>query len=104
MLGAFPALRSSPFRQWWIGHIISISGKQMLWITEGWLIYELSGSKLLLGANSLAQAVPATALALLGGALADRVDQRRLLIVVQTIDMLILSVVATLCLLQTVEV
>lgn len=104
MLGAFPALRSSPFRQWWIGHIISISGKQMLWITEGWLIYELSGSKLLLGANSLAQAVPATALALLGGALADRLDQRRLLIVTHTIDSLILSVVATLCFFQTVEV
>ncbi len=104
MLGAFPALRSSPFRQWWAGHIIAIAGKQMLWISEGWLIYELSGSKLLLGANSLAQAVPATALALLGGALADRLDQRRLIIVAQTIDMLILSVVATLCFFQTVEV
>ncbi len=104
MLGAFPALRSRPFRQWWTGHIISIAGKQMLWITEGWLIYELSGSKLLLGANSLAQAVPATALALLGGALADRVDQRRLLIAAQTVDMLILCVVAALCFIQTVEV
>ena len=103
-LRAFPALQSSSFRQWWAGHIVSISGKQMLWITEGWLIYELSGSKLLLGANALAQAVPATALALLGGALADRLDQRRLLIVVQTIDMLILIVVAALCFFQTVEV
>ncbi len=76
----------------------------MLWITEGWLIYELSGSKLLLGANSLAQAVPATALALLGGALADRLDQRRLLIITQTLDMLVLMAVALLCFSQTVEV
>ena len=55
LLGAFPALQSSAFRQWWAGYIVSISGKQMLWITEGWLIYELSGSKLLLEANSLAR-------------------------------------------------
>ncbi len=103
-LGTFPAFQSGPFRLWWTGYIISTSGKQMLWITQGWLIYELSGSKLLLGANSLAQAVPATALALLGGALADRLDHRRLLIVVQMIDTLVLSVVATLCFFQIVEV
>lgn len=103
-LGTFPALQSSPFRQWWVGFIISTSGKQMLWMTEGWLIYELSGSKLLLGANSLAQAVPATALALVGGALADRLDQRRLLIVAQMVDALVLSVVAALCFFQMVEV
>ena len=54
-LGTFPAFQSGPFRLWWTGYIISTSGKQMLWITQGWLIYELSGSKLLLGANSLAR-------------------------------------------------
>jgi MFS family permease len=76
----------------------------MLWMTEGWLIYELSGSKLLLGANSLAQAVPATVLALVGGALADRLDQRRLLIMAQLIDVVILVVMAALCFFQMVKV
>ena len=73
------ALRHRDFRLWWGGYIISISGFQMLWVVEGWLIYELSGSKLLLGANGLAQAIPATLLSLFGGVIADKVDQRRLL-------------------------
>jgi MFS family permease len=103
-LGTFPALQSSPFRQWWTGYFISTAGKQMLWMTEGWLIYELSGSKLLLGANSLAQAVPATALALVGGVLADRLDQRRLVMVVQMIDALVLFVMTALCFFRIVEV
>ncbi|MCH8974432.1 MAG: MFS transporter, partial [Chloroflexi bacterium] len=77
------ALRSKQFRRWWTGYVISISGQQMMWMAEGWLIYELSGSKLLLGLHGLAQAIPSVALTLLGGAIADRVDQRRLLMWLQ---------------------
>lgn len=31
----------------------------MLWVTQGWLIYEVSGYKLLLGTAALAEAIPA---------------------------------------------
>ena len=58
----------------------------MLWVTQGWLIYELTGSPLLLGAVALAQAVPATLLTLFGGVVADKVDQRRLLMGIQLIE------------------
>ena len=99
----FGALRSPHFRRWWAGYVVSVSGQQMLWVTEGWLIYELSGSKLLLAAHGLAQAVPATVLSLLGGAIADRVDQRRLLIVVQGLQMLIVAFLALLAFGQAME-
>lgn len=90
------ALRSKHFRRWFTGYVISISGQQMMWMAEGWLIYELSGSKLLLGLHGLAQAIPSMALTLLGGAIADRVDQRRLLIWLQPLQMLVVAVLAAL--------
>ena len=83
--------------------MISISGQQMMWMAEGWLIYELSGSKLLLGLHGLAQAIPSVALTLLGGAIADRVDQRRLLMWLQPLQMLVVLVLAALGFAQMLE-
>ena len=99
----FVALRYKQFRRWWLGYLFSISGQQMLWVAEGWLIYELSGSKLLLGAHGLAQAVPATLLALVGGAIADRVDQRRLLLTVLSIQMVFLGVLVSLAFTEMIQ-
>ena len=76
----------------------------MLWITQGWLIYELTGSKLLLGANALAQAIPATVLTLFGGVVADKVDMRRLVTVGEMANVLLLSVLAGLAFSQTIQV
>ena len=99
----FEALRYRHFRNWWLGYVVSISGKQMLWVVEGWLIYELSGSKLLLGAHAMAQVIPATGLALLGGAIADRVDQRRLLIAVQVLEIAFLGLLGALAFTQVIQ-
>ncbi len=66
----------------------------MQWMIEGWLIYQLSGSKWLLGVNGIAQLIPSTALTLFGGALADKFDQRKLLIAVQLLFILVLGVLS----------
>ena len=99
MASRFDALRHRDFRLYWAGFVISVFGQQMQWMAEGWLIYELSGSALLLGANGAAQFVPATALTLFGGALADKFDQRRLLIAVQALYIAALGTLAALGLL-----
>ena len=39
-LETFDALRHREFRFYWLGFVISVSGQQMLWMIEGWLIYE----------------------------------------------------------------
>jgi len=100
----FAALRHSDFRLYWIGHVVSVSGQQMLWMLEPWLIYEISGSKAYLGINALAQAIPATALVLLGGVIADKFDQRKLLIGVQVAYIALLSILAALALTELLEV
>ena len=83
MAGRFSALRYRDFRLFWVGFVVAVSGQQMQWMIEGWLIYQLSGNPWLLGANGVAQLIPSTALTLFGGALADKFDQRKLLITVQ---------------------
>ena len=97
-LARFGALRHRDFRLYWIGFVVSISGQQMLWMVQPWLIYEISGSKLYLGVNALAQAVPATVLVLLGGVIADKFDQRKLLIGMQAAYIVLLGALAALAL------
>lgn len=55
-----------------------------------WILYELTNSPLLLGLSGLARAVPMIALTLLGGAVADRVPRRALLLFTES-AMLVLS-------------
>ncbi len=100
----FAVLRHRDYRLFWIGFVISVSGEQLLWMMKPWLIYEISGSTTYLGINALAQAVPATVLALLGGVIADKFDQRKLLIGVQAAQIAILSVLAILALSGAIEV
>jgi MFS family permease len=76
----------------------------MLWMLEPWLIYEISGSKMALGLNALAQAIPATVLVLLGGVIADRFDQRKLLIAMQAASIGLLAILAALALTETLQV
>ena len=83
MAGRFSALRHRDFRLYWVGFVIAVSGQQMQWMIESWLIYQLSGNPWLLGVNGIVQFIPSTSLTLFGGALADRFDQRKLLIAVQ---------------------
>jgi MFS family permease len=98
------ALRFRDYRLFWFGYVTEVSGQQMLWVAQGWLIYELSGSAVLLGAAGLARAVPATVLSFVGGALADKFDQRRLLIGVQLVQMTLLLALGTLTATGQVEV
>src|SRR5687768_8187990 len=98
------ALKHRDFRLFWTGYVTEVAGQQMLWVAQGWLIYELSGSAVLLGAAGLARAIPSTLLSFIGGALADKLDQRRLLIAVQAVQMSLLATLGTLTLLSVVEV
>jgi MFS family permease len=98
------ALQHPGFRLYWVGYIVSVSGQQMFWMLEPWLIYELTGSKVLLGVAAATQAIPATALVLVGGVIADRFDQRKLLILVQIGNMILLGLMAALALTETLEI
>jgi MFS family permease len=65
-----------PFVLFWLARLASTMGYQMLALTIGWQIYELTNSALDLGLVGLIQFVPAVVLTLLIGHVADRYDRR----------------------------
>lgn len=99
-----PALHYPMYRTYWLGLLASVSGYQMLRFGQYWLVYQLTGSPLSLGYVGLANGVPAICLNLFGGVFADKCDQRRLVIVTQSLTASFIFVLATLTLLHVVQV
>jgi MFS family permease len=79
------ALRHRDFRRFFAGQGVSQLGTWLQMVATSWLVYELSGSTLLLGAAAFAQQIPFLLLAPLAGVFVDRFDRRRLLIVTNCI-------------------
>ena len=99
-----PALHYPAYRAFWLGLLASVSGYQMFRFGQFWLIYQLTGSPLPLGYVGLANGVPAVCLNLFGGVFADKFDQRRLIMVTQSLTASFIFVLATLTLLEAVQV
>jgi MFS family permease len=85
--GRFPALHSRDFRLLWGGQIVSQSGSQMQFWAINWHIYALTHSALALGLIGLARVGPILLFSMIGGALADAADRRRVLLVTQSVLM-----------------
>src|SRR5262249_61343481 len=64
------------FALFWLARLASTMGYQMLALTIGWQIYEITNSAFDLGLVGLIQFVPAVVLTLLIGHAADRYDRR----------------------------
>ena len=94
-----PAMRYPSFRAFWFGMVASVSGFQILRFAQFWLIFEITGSPLALGYVGLANGIPAIVLNLFGGVAADRLDQRRLIMVAQAVIGVLIFGLATLTLL-----
>ncbi len=73
------------YRQYWIGTFAAVFGERFRFIAGGWLVVELTGSPFWLGVVALAQAVPTILLSVPAGALADRIESRRILAVAYAI-------------------
>jgi MFS family permease len=101
----FRALRHRDFRLLWLGLVGSAIGTWMQIVGQALLVLKIShGSALALGAVSLAQALAFFVFALLGGAVADHVDKRRLLLFTQAICMALTATLGVLTLLDRVHV
>ncbi len=81
--GTFRALRSTPFRLYFVGQVASASGTFLQQTAIGWLVLQLTGSASDLGLVLAAGGVPSLLLGPWGGSIADRVDLRRLLLATQ---------------------
>ena len=73
------SLRIRDFRLLWITTVLYSVATGMEQVSVGWLIFELTGSELMVGVGAAARMVPFFLLGLLSGAIADRWDRRSLL-------------------------
>jgi len=78
-LRGLEALRSRNYLLYLVGHFTSQTGAWVEQTAVSWILYELTGSAVLLGLAGLARAAPTIALALVGGAVADRLPRRTML-------------------------
>ena len=93
---ALRALRGVRFRRYWFGLLAYAGAVRLVMIAQGWLVFELSRSPLDLGLLGAAMAIPAILLTWTGGALADRVDRRKLLMATSVVTMALLVLQAVL--------
>jgi MFS family permease len=78
--GRLAALGYRDFRLFWSGQLISNIGTWMQMTATSWLLYQLTGSAVLLGVNGIFRAIPALTLGLISGTFADRYDRRWMLL------------------------
>ena len=81
-------MRHRNYRIYWFGQIGSLVGAWMQSVAQPWLVLELGGSPLQLGTVLALMFAPSMFLAPIGGVLADRVDKRRVLMIVNAVAML----------------
>jgi len=83
LLDVEPLRRDRDYRFLWVGQLISGVGRQVTVVALPFQLYVLTGSTLAVGLLALVQLVPILVFALGGGAMADAVDRRRLLLATQ---------------------
>jgi len=81
----FSALRHRNFRLFFIGQFVSLVGTWMQIVAQGWLVLELTDSAFAVGLVSALGSLPILLFTLWGGVLADRVNRRRALLLLQTL-------------------
>jgi predicted MFS family arabinose efflux permease len=94
--GSFPStfhaslqlLLTRRFGTFWLASLLSNIGTWAQQVAQPWLLLSLGASPWLLGLDSFALGGPGLLLTLVGGVLADRADRRRLIAVLQSIQML----------------
>ena len=86
--------RHRNYRLFFSGQVVSLVGTWMQNIALAWLVIELSGSALAVGALAFCRFLPFLAFGLVAGVLVDRFDSRRLLLATQATAMVVSVVLA----------
>jgi MFS family permease len=83
VLDLTPLRISRDFRLLWLGELISHTGRHIAVVALPYQVFQLTDSPLAVGMIGLVQFVPLVAFSLIGGAVADAMDRRRLLLLSQ---------------------
>ncbi|MEO5754118.1 MAG: MFS transporter [Chthoniobacterales bacterium] len=90
----FSAFQYRNYRLYFWGQLVSLIGTWMTSTAQGWLVYQLTGSKALLGIVAAAGTAPMLFFSTLGGWAADRFSKRSVLICTQVAMMILAFIFA----------
>ncbi len=90
--------RHRNYRLFFTGQVISVSGTWMQNVALAWLVVELTSSPIAVGALAFCRFLPFTLFGLFAGVVADRIDNRRLVIGTHGVSMALSAVLAVLVL------
>ena len=100
----FRALQTRNYRLYFFGQVVSLTGTWMQQVALSWLIYRLTNSEFLLGLTAFASQIPSLIVTPVAGALADRMNRHKLLIVAQALAMIQAFLLAGLTLSGAIDV
>ena len=92
------------YRLLWGGWVCGAVGQQMRELTNLYLVFQISESTVQLGLLGLTRAVPLFVLGLFGGALADHMDRKRLIILTQAANLAVAAIIAVLAVTELIAV
>ncbi len=96
LLTSVTALKHRNYRLYFFGLLISVTGFQMLMVIQAWLVWDITGEASSLAFLGGVMAAPTVILNLFGGVVADRFDQRYLIMIVQGAIGVLLTILASL--------
>src|SRR5437868_11800786 len=85
----FSALRHPNFRLFFSGQLVSLIGTWMQNTALGWLVYEMTHSRWLLGAVTAVNTLPMLLFSIWGGSIADQHAKRTIVLWTQTAMMIL---------------
>src|SRR5512133_1115834 len=92
----FRALRYRNYRLFFAGQGLSVTGALMQQMAQGWLVYRITDSPLMLGIVAFAGQIPSIFFTPLAGICSDRYDRRKILLIADVVQMIQAFVMAAL--------
>lgn len=99
----FASLQHPNFRLWFSGQVVSLIGTWMQATAQGYLLYELTRSPVLLGVAGFAGGIPIWLFSLYSGLISDRISRRKMIIITQASMMVLAIILAVLVFTGTVQ-
>src|SRR3954453_7863563 len=103
-LALLTPLRQRDFALLWLGMTVSLLGDGIYFVAIAWQVYDLTDSPTALSLVGLAWSLGMVACLLLGGAVADRIDRRRVMVIADAVRLVCVAAMGLLAVTGTVEV
>jgi len=104
-LMVFPALVYKDYRLYFIAQVVAISGRWLMMVVMGWLVYDLTSSAFMVGLSTALVSIPTLLFGLFGGVLVDRISSKKnILYATQGLIMIFIFLLGLLTILGVINV